>query len=311
MTYDINGNNINTVYSKNGLSITPAYDINGNPLGTSHVVTADFTSTLLYDIPDIGGGTQGLACDSISQEIAQLYSGKIITIDLSDGSYTQRASTRNLGHGSAGKFESTKRSQSDLYPALWVSTGRTQTFNNVVYGQYLEVFVGESQSTINRAFFVPLDQSGYSLFAFDLDNNIVYSVVLSSYEAVSGSSGWCSIKAYDMTDITAFTDVDYYQTPANGCWLVNNVLDSFTTDYVAEVQSLTYYDGLILLLSDVGGVVCIDTETHGVYFTITDGIVPYEREGIDFILNPSTQKMDMVLSARQTTFNVYYRYQFN
>lgn len=111
-----------------------------------------FTKTLLYDIPDIGGGTQGLAIDNLSYEIAQLYTGKIITIKLSDGSYKQRADTRNLGHGGAGRFEFAKKNQSDLYPPLWVATQQNKTVGEDIYGQFIEVFIGEDQSIINRAF---------------------------------------------------------------------------------------------------------------------------------------------------------------
>lgn len=308
MIYNISGNQLSSAYSKTGTSLSTAYDKDANEVwnttpAPSHVVSDDFTATLIFDIPAIGAGTQGIACDSLSQQIAQLYTGKIITIDLSDGSYTQRASTRSLGHGSAGMFEPEKRNESDLFPALWVSTGQAQTINDVRYARFLEVFVGESQSTINRVFYVPA--TGYNLFAFDFENERIY---MSSFV----SSGQSYMHVYDMTDYSVFEDGEYPQTPANGYCILNAPLASYEMDYInGTIQSVSFFDGLVAYLADDVGVVFWDVETHSHYLTISDGIVPYEREGIGFIENPSTGKTDMVLSARQTTFNVYYRYEFN
>ena len=312
MIYNKDRTAVNAAYKKNRTPAIKAYGKNGNEVwqAISHNVSNSFTSELLFDLLDIGGGTQGVACDDLSQEIAQLYTGKIYTIDVGTGDYTKRADSRNLGHGSGGAFEKTKRSQSDLYPALWVATGENQTINDTVYGRYIEVFIGESQSTINRAFFVKLRQSGYCLFAFDLDNEIAYCVTLSGFDPME--NGWCHIDVYDMTNISSFTDGSYPQTPANGNWvLADNPIDSFDIDYIPETQSITFFDGLIGFLSDAGKVVFVDVGTHGVYLTIDHDLPPYEREGIGFITNPQTGKSDMILSARQPTFNRYYRYQFN
>lgn len=309
MIYDIDGNQLNNAYALDGNNVNTAYDADGDSIWNrvSHLVSDKFTSTLLYDIPDIESGTQGIACDSLSQEIAQLYSGKIITIDLSDGSYAQRANARNLGHGSAGQFEPTKRNASDLYPALWVSTGQAQTINDIQYARFLEVFVGESQSTINRVFYVPA--SGYNLFAFDFENERIY---MSSFF----SSAQSYMYVYDMNDYSTFADGDYPQTPANGYCILGDPLAVYEMDYInGTIQSVSFFDGLVAYLADDVGVVFWDVETHDVYLTISSGIVPYEREGIGFIYNESTGQTDMVLSYRLTgtteKHNGYYRYEFD
>ncbi len=312
--HSINGSSLNAAYDKTGTSLSIAYDKDENEVwrsgssGPSHLVSNSFTATLLYDIIDIESGTQGLACDSLSQTIAQLYTGKIITIDLSDGSYTQRASARNLGHGSAGQFEPEKRNSEDLYPALWISTGQAQTINDIRYARFLEVFIGQSQSTINRVFYVPA--TGYNLFAFDFENRLIYMCGLIN------SDGASYMRVYDMDDYSAFPDGAYAQTPANGHYILGDYLAEYSMDYIeGPVQSVSFFDGLVAFLSDAVGVVFWDVATHDVFLTINSGIVPYEREGIDFIKNPSTGQTDMVLSARQNTsanaFNVYYRYEFN
>ena len=314
MIYGINGNSLNSAYELDGDAIGSAYDIDGDIAWTSrppHAVSNNFTTSLIVDVPEIGSGTQGLACDSLSQTINQLYSGGVNTIDISDGSYVGHGLI-NLGHGSAGQFEPTKLNPSDPFPTLWVSTGETQTINDVVYGRYLEVYLGATTSTLNRAFFTPLEQSGESLYAFDFANRIVYEIWFSSY---SDSTGTGKVKAYDMDDVTEFTEGSYGWTPANGNWIVGQPIDEFAIDYVRECQSVTFFDGLLCFLSDQprsnGRVVFVDTELHDVYLTITPLVIPFEREGIDFILNPNTNKYDMVVSARYTGANVYYRYQFS
>lgn len=313
------------IYNKAGASISNPYTLSGsipniayNKAGEqiwakfvpSHAVSNKFDMTLLYDIPDIGGGTQGLAVDNLSKNIAQLYTGKIITIDLTDGSYVQRASTRNLGHGGAGRFESEKKNPSDLYPALWVATQQNKTVDEDVYGQFLEVYIGESQSTINRAFFAKLPRNGSTLFAFDFDNNIAYCTIEASYYDETGWGGL--IVAYDMTDVTQTTDITYAQNPTNGNWLLGDPLWVYETQYYREVQSSQFFDGLLCLLSDVHGVVFIDIETKQEYLRLgRDVIQNHELEGIDFLFNNQTQQYDMVISGRTTGINEYYLYQFN
>lgn len=304
MIYSKNGIELNEAFSKNGDTLSKAYKVNGTVAWEkkTHLVSRIFKSTLLYDILEIGSGTQGIACDSLSQNILQLYAGGIFAIDISDGSYGRMGGLTNLGHGSAGMFAKEKIAPTDLYPPLYVSTGLTQTVNDVLYGRFLEVYVGESQNVINKAFFVPLEK-GYSLFAFDLENGIAYHVVLIQ-------AGGSYIESYDISSATEFTEGTYSPTPVSGNWLLSEPIEKFYIDFIADVQSLSFFDGLIAILSDDNGVTFIDVATHEVYLNINNGIVGYEREGIDFIVNPSTGKTDMILSARQPTFNVYYRYEF-
>lgn len=307
--YDINGNTVNALYSLLS-SLNSAYNIPGEVIWTStppHAVTNNYTASMLFDLPDIAPGTQGIACDSISQQIAQIYGGKIITIDVSNGEYVQRASNTDLGHGSTAQFEPEKRDESDLYPPLWVSFQNTQIINDIPYSQYREVFVGQSSSVINRCFYVPLESSdGFSLFAFDFVNRRAYEVYFSAYYSDVGNS---RIRVFDMDDATSFSGPQFI--PVGGNWLLGDPLDSYVIDFVPRCQAITFFDGLVGCLSDNGYVRFIDVETKSEYLTLSNLIVPFEREGIGFILNPDTNKYDMILSARGVDFNRYYRYQFN
>ena len=319
MIYKINGDSISSAYEFDGDSVSTTYDIDGVAIWTSrpsHAVSSNYTVSLAHDIPDIASGTQGIACDSLSQEIAQLYSGKIIMIDVSDGSYTQRASSFNLGHGSTGQFAPTKASQSDLYPLLYVSTQSEQSINDNIYAIFTEVKIGESSSTMNRIFYVPFDGAttgdGYALFAFDFTNNIVYSVYFSAYYATTGTG---KVKVYSLNDFTSLSDGSYSPVPTNGYYTAGNPIEAYDIDFIPEVQAITFFDGLIACLCDYphsnGKVIFLDPEHHDVYLTLDNLSVPFEREGISFILNPNTNKYDMILSRRTTGVNEYYRYQFN
>lgn len=314
--YDINGNSLNALYSVSA-SLDNAYDVNGNVIWTSDQdhVSRTYNASMLFDLPDIGSGTQGIACDSLSQTIAQLYGGKIVTIDISTGTYTQRASSLLFGHGSTGQFAPTKLSQADLFPPLYISTQNEQEINSTMYTMFLEVYVGESSSTINRVFYVPFDgQSegdGYTLFAFDFANGIVYAVYFSGYYTTTGTG---KITAYSLNSFTSFPDGSYSDPPQNGYMVAGTSLDSWSISYIEQVQAITFFDGLIGLLSDQptesGRVIFYDPVQKSTYLTLNWIPTPYEREGISFILNPVTNRHDMILSRRASGVNEYYRYQF-
>ena len=95
--YNKSGNILSQVYDKSGNALIQAYDKSGNPIMDSHAVSNAYTRSLIFKITDtsISNGTQGIACDSLSQKIAQLYTGKILMFD-QNGTYTQVASVFNL-----------------------------------------------------------------------------------------------------------------------------------------------------------------------------------------------------------------------
>ena len=271
---------------------------------------------MLFDLPDIASGTQGLACDSLSQTIAQLYGGKIITIDISSGSYVQRGSLL-LGHGSTGQFAPNKLNQADLFPPLYVSTQNEQEINGNIYTMFLEIYVGESSVTLNRVFYVPFDGeeigAGYKLFAFDFANNIVYGVYFDGYYTTTGTG---RITAYSLNGFTSFPDGSYGPpAPQNGYMVAGTPLDTWEIDFIEQVQAITFFDGLIGILSDQptesGRVIFYDPVQKSTYLTLNWLPTPFEREGISFILNPLTNRHDMILSRRASGVNEYYRYQFS
>ena len=169
---------------------------------------------------------------------------------------------------------------------------------------------------MNRIFYVPFDGAevgdGYTLFAFDFTNNIVYSVYFSGYYTTTGKG---KVKVYSLNDFTSFADGSYSPVPTNGYYVAGNPIETYDIDFIPEVQAITYFDGLIACLCDYphnsGKVIFLDTEYHDVYLVLDNLAVPFEREGIGFILNPNTNKYDMILSRRTTGVNEYYRYQFN
>lgn len=312
--YSKSGDPVNSAYSLSDV-INSAYDLHGDIVwtGQSHAVSNNYTVSLLYEFTDMPDGTQGIACDSLSQDIAQLYSNKIIVIDSSEGSFADKTGFFNLGHGSTGQFAPQKENASDLYPMLYVSTQSAQTVNDISYSIFAEVKIGESSSTMNRVFYVP-SESGYTLFAFDFQNGIVYSVYFSSY---NGTTGTGKITAYRLDEFTTFADGSWDTRPVNGYLVAGNPIASYDIDFIPEVEAITFFDGLICLFSDKEGDVYFwDVETHDFYLEINvNSVVKYEREGISFMLNPDSDKYDMILSTRNYTtdgwIKRYYRYQFN
>lgn len=304
--YNKSGNILSQVYDKSGNALVQAYDKSGNPIMETHAVSNVYTRSLIFKITDtsISGGTQGIACDSLSQKIAQLYTGKIYMFN-QNGSYTQVASVFNLGHGGTGQFAPTKEAGQD-YPLLYVSAQKPTTVDNVVYAFLLEVQCSTSSSTMPRAFAVSETEGYAGIFAIDFDNSIAYHIYKEAYE--SDTVQIMYISAWDMTEYELAPDLSW--TPASAVYRFTNKLKSFSVPFVNEMQACTFFDGLIACLSDDGYVRFIDPVTESVYLTINQDMPAFEREGIDFMLNPTTGKYDMILSNRTTTEMNVYRYEF-
>lgn len=301
MLYDVNGNSLESVYAKNESVASPVYDVNGNQItNANHYVSNRYTRTLLYTLSDLPTGTQGIAVDNLSSMIAQLYSGNLYTIDLADGSFVKRNTINNidLGHGSAGQFAPEKAQASDMFPLLYVSHGSNTTIDGQVYGQLLEIVVQESTCTISRVFLIPINNGTYGQTAIDFDNGIIYHVTRIKYEPESGETiDYTYVFAYDMTQ---------YELLSGNKYVYTELLDSFTVPFISEMQSVTFFDGLIACLSDSGNkVVFIDPEEKNVYLTITQEIPTSEKEGVGYLTNQQTGNMDMILTCRSSGTQIY------
>lgn len=299
MIYDIDGVDLAKAYDIDANMQTVAYDVNGLDIWHSHQVSSRYTRTTLFTLSSIPGGVQGLACDSLSQTIAQLYTGGIVVIDMATGEFERRADTFDLGHGGTGQFAPSKISPTDEFPPLYVSGQQNYTIDGQVYQRLYEVYIGETRSTLNRLFFIPAPVANTNgMSAIDFEKGVFW-------QFMSSSENNCSyVHKYDMTK---FEPIEASSHAVNGNWVFTDMLDSFTVEYVPDMQSLSYFDGLIACLSDVGYVVFFDVDKKNEYLRLTKNIAPYEREGIGFILNPDTNQTDMILTSRN---NSYYRYEF-
>lgn len=307
--YDVTGSPVSTVYALDGTPLTQAYNINGEPLLSSHAVSDRYIASLEQSISEIASGTQGIACDSVTQTIAQLYPGKIIMINLSDGSYTQVASSFNLGHGSTGQFAPTKEPEQD-YPLLYVSHAGGVAVDDVTYDLLLEVQCSSSSSKMKKIFAVNEPDNRLGHFAIDFENEIIYHTYHEAYE--SPTAEYTYISAWDMNEYTSFSDLPYTVSGGveDGKYLLTNKLFSFAIPFVNKQQSTSFFDGLIALFSDEGYVQFVDPVSKSVYLTINRDMPVYEREGIGFVLNETTGQYDMILSNRANGSASYYRYQF-
>lgn len=303
MIYDVNGVDLAKAYDIDANMQTVAYDVDGLDIWHSHKVSSRYTRTVMFTLSDIPGGTQGLACDSLSQTISQLYTGRIVNIDIATGTWENKAESFDLGHGGNGLFAPTKIDPSDPFPPLYVSGQQNYTINNVNYQRIYEVYIGANGCTLNRLFFVPAPAGSNGLSAIDFERNVFWQFTSPQYNP-DPTIEFSTVYKYDFTQ---FEPIEATSHAVNGNYVFTDLLDTFTVPFVPEMQSLSYFDGLIACLSDSGYVAFFDVDKKEPYLTLTRDIAPFEREGIGFILNPLTNQTDMILTSRN---NSYYRYEF-
>ncbi len=309
--YDAAGNMIHTVYSIDGTRALAYYDINGNLL-KSHAVSNTFTKKQMTT-PPLNTGTQGFACDSVTQSIAQFYTEHIYMIDLAEVTVTHIAQI-NLGHGNTGQFAPTK-AQSQSYPYLYVS-GSAQTVNGTLYAYLLEFNCTTSSATLNKIYAVPITTglTGTSQVCIDFDNRIIYHVTASTYY---GDADYTHINAWSMDDAVILSGATYNPAPTEGIYALTNQLSAFSVPFIKEMQACTFFDGMVVAISDVSSgkkVYFTDVETESTYMVIQNNLPTGELEGIGFLLNEETEQYDMVISDREGSGDystVFYRYEFD
>lgn len=220
MIYSINGNRLSNAYNKGGQIVSP-YNKDGERIG--HEITSKYTRSLMFTL-DLPTGTQGIACDSITQTIAQLYTGNIYLINVSDGSYSHIASSFNLGHGHTGQFAPTKTAEQE-YPFLYVS-GPNLTVENNEYTCLLMVECTSNSATMKKIYAIPADEmlTGTCQVCIDFENEVVYHVAASTYY---GTADYTYIYAWDMTDIELLEGASYSPTPQEGIYALKTKLFEF------------------------------------------------------------------------------------
>lgn len=308
--YDSSGSVVNSVYNINGNQLLAYYDINGNLL-KSHAVSSTFTKTQMTT-PSLGTGTQGFACDSVTQSIAQFYTEHIYMIDLAEVTVTHLAQV-SLGHGHTGQFAPTKTSSQD-YPYLYVSGGAT-TINDTLYAYLLEFICTTSSATLNKIYAVPVTTglTGTSQMCIDFDNRIIYHVTASTYY---DDADYTYINAWSMDDTETLSNATYSPTPTEGIYALTNQLSAFSVPFIKEMQACTFFDGMVVAISDVSSskkAYFVDVETESVYLTLNNIGLSGELEGVGFLYNDETEQYDMVISDREGSgeySTVFYRYEF-
>lgn len=306
--YNASGAEISRLYDASGSLIPTVYDINGNIVTGGHAVSSRYTRTQMFDLTgSIPTGTQGIACDSITQTIAQLYTGTVVLIDATDGS-SSSGSTINLGHGHSGQFAPTK-SENDDYPLLYVS-GPYSTVDDTEYTFLLVVKCTTSSATMKKVIAVPKISSDYASgrVVVDFENSIVYHIQSTSY---AGPADNMYITVWDMNTESELSGATYSPNPQDGIYVLTRKLSEFSIPHIPEMQACTFFDGMIVALSDVSGnkgIFFVDVETEDVYMTIRNFGMSGELEGVDFLYNSITEQYDMIVSQRTAD---YYRFQFD
>ena len=315
--YDSTGNIISKSYDISGDLLTMCYDYQGNQLRKSHAVSNNITKSLLLS-PNIPTGTQGFACDSITQSIAQLYGGVMYMIDVSSGEF-ERSNNINLGHGRTGMFAPTKTSSQE-YPLLYVS-GENYNVNGLYYTYLLEIIYASNTATLNKIYAVPIVEGMFGSLCIDFDNNIVYNVVSTTYY---GTTDYMYINAWDMNSLELLEGASYSPTPQEGIYALTTKLSEFQVPFIPENQACTFFDGLLVAISDKALAEnkfyqFIDVELQDIYMTIDkyNLMLDGELEGVSFLYNNETEKYDMIVSQRivssgESEYHTeYWRYEFN
>ena len=314
--YNSAGNVINRVYDKNGNLLTMCYDSQGNPLRKSHAVSSNVTRSLLM-IPDIPTGTQGFACDSITQSIAQFYTGYMYFIDTTDGSAV-KSNNINLGHGHTGQFAPTKTAEQE-YPMLYVC-GPVARVNNNPYCYLLEIVCDSTVVQLKKIYAVPATEGLLSTcqVCVDFEKRIVYLIAASTY---NGEADYTYISAWDMDESETLDGATYSPTPTEGIYVLTDKLFEFQIPFVPEMQTCTFFDGLVVMLSDRSGasnkyIQFVDVECRDVYLTLNKQMLSGELEGVGFLYNRNTEQYDMIVSHRvvatgESDYHTeYHRYEF-
>lgn len=315
MIYNLKGTRIKKLYAPKGSPLEYAYDINGELIwsGHPHNISESYTVSEAFAITSgtYSSGMQGFAVDNLSQQIAQCYGSKIVTIDIATGEYIPRSTNISTGHGSAAQFALQKTDPSDLYPLLYVSHGSNITADGERCGQLIEIHIDESSCFVNRVFYIPIDTATYGQTAIDFENNILYHATREKYEPDSGETiAYTYFYAYDMTQYMQISAPDGAISARNGHYKFTRRVDKFTVPFISEMQSVAYFDGMVACLSDVKGVVFVDVKLHEVYMTLK--VFQREREGIGFVYNSQTHQTDMIVSARISGSGTHFnRYEFD
>ena len=320
-----------SAYSLTGTSLNAAYDLSGNEISpdsrNTHIVSENVTSSTLFTFTkdDMETGWQGFAVDNTTRTIIQLHTGTVMTlINMDDGSFVQRTGVQGTGHGNAGSCGGKKIAESDLHPPVYVSPGGNLTLDGAYYGRVAEFRIRAKAVILNRVFFVPIDENWGGYSAIDFDNNILYHFTRRYYSQKSGDTGgYFNVYAYDFTEFEPLANATYESAPVNGYYVFTNRVDKFTVPYIESCQSVAIIDGLIAFLSDAGwngtqavsgkgSVVFVDPQTKSVYLTLPhDKILGYEREGIGCVIDPLTNKPQMLLMKRLKGKCTYALYTFD
>lgn len=312
--YNKNGNILNSIYDKSGNALSHAYDKAGTEVFSGgHAISQNFIKTQMT-IPELTSGTQAIACDSVTQSIAQLYTGHIYIIDLAEGTLIHPWSAKPLGHGDTGMFAPTKTASQD-YPLLYAMRGKMEV-DESYYTYIFEIQCTKTPSAeLLRILAIPTESwvSGTNRFAIDFENRIIYHIYSTTYY---DTAEYMWIDAWDMDSVEVLDGVTYSNpTPTDGIYILTEKLSGFTIPFVPEAQSVTFFDGLIAILSDQSGqaikyVQFVDPFREEVYMTLTNCGFSGELEGIGFLLDEETGKYDMIVSQRVNSVTEYYRYKF-
>lgn len=281
--YNVNGNTVSDLYDSGGGAVSVAYDVNGNIVHSGGVLPVDYddyTISQLYDL-DVGN-CQGIAVNNgVLFQFRSSYSlsNTVCLFNFATGADIQRDMSITASHGDSASFSNTYYADGDEFPLLYVTSDLTPC---VIYVNRIT----RESATLVQTLKFPQTAGYYGAGAFDFYNDICYILAYKENNASSddGGANTTIVSKWDLSNLTDNGDGSYTPT----------FISQYERSFIYVMQGLTYHDGYIWISSSGNG--------NHVYAMKPDtGVIDYsydigtgEAEGVDFVLDPATNRYYMV-----------------
>jgi hypothetical protein len=276
MIYDVEGTNILSAYDVNEETLSQAYSIDGESVFPDNI---NYDRYMFEDY--INASVQNMqGFDTHNGYIFQMRAtlggmeNLMALVRMSDGVVVDGNMNIYSGHGGSVSFSKEYYELNDLFPLLYVST---QYVPCTIYINR----VNTSYTMLVKTLVFPLDKSGYYADqAYDLENNILYTVgyTENSYESSQSGANKVIISAWDMNNLTDNGDGTF--TPA--------YISSVEREFIYTMQGKQFHDGMIWVGS---GYYTASTSSYIYAISPVDGSILHtidletntEVEGMSFI----------------------------
>lgn len=295
--YSVVGDILSAVYDKIGARLNSAYDINGNIIYSGEPVPVDYDNYTMTPLNSISvRNCQGIAIhDNVLFQFrgGGGISNTLCLFTFPDGGDITRDMAITSDHGDSATFSREFYDVSDEFPLIYVTADTTPA----------KIYVNRvtrSAATLIKTLIFPSSAGYYGAGAFDWDNNICYLLAYkqNNYQTDGGGANTTVVSKWNLSSLTDNGDGTY--TPA--------FISQYERPFIYVMQGLAYHDGYVWVCSGYGdtasNVFAMNPATGVIDHTITMSDTT-EIEGVDFILDTSTNKYYMVTGQQGGIYKKY------